>query len=114
MAKWVTSMNERFKQVALRWLELRDSPGARPSLDAFCAAEFPGDTAQQKSLLIQLDRFDEALQHWIEPSKEEAPKIGRYHFLDQMPSKSWKNYLLGRQTNGFLKKISPALSIFSI
>ena len=60
----------------------RYSPDARPSLDEFCAAEFPEDTAQQKSLLIQLDRFDEALQHWIEPSKEEAPKIGGYHFLD--------------------------------
>ena len=77
-------MNEQFKQVALRWLELRDSPGVRPSLDEFCATEFPNDTAQQKSLLIQLDRFDEALQHWIEPNKEEAPKIDGYNFLDQI------------------------------
>lgn len=82
-------MIERFKEVGLRWLEMRDQAIEIHSLNEYCESFFPGpENAHVRreclAFLSNIDQFDRALQQFLEQDDFEKPCVPGYVLSEQI------------------------------
>ncbi len=85
----MATLIDRFKDIGLQWLEMRDQSRECTPLSAYCESVFPGPENAQTlrdclSFLSDIDRFDRALQCFLAQSDSEVPCIPGYVFLEQI------------------------------